>query len=307
VSAGHDHFIARCHLRGFSLDGKHLVQLDLGSGRSVRVSIADAAVERGLNTILVRGERNRDLEGFMADVESEVAPILERLRAEPTGIPSLSSTENDVLSVYTALAYARSPQWREGLPARSAKAVQMVAEDLERDRSTLIARVRAAGGTYGPAEELKVQGWLEKLRAGDVPPELDTPQWLISVDSATRKAAAAVQLMTKIVVHDASRAALVLGDCPVILMRDGAFYKASGMGLTSEGVRVAMPLSGECLLVATFTSRSRADALVGLWRTSSMAMFVNRASLAHAERFAFGRSERELQTAFRSFKRNPLR
>jgi hypothetical protein len=185
--------------------------------------------------------------------------------------------------------------------------MRRVADELETDPFALIARVTSAGGTYGPAEAQKVREWVSKLRRAEAPSEIDVPQWLISVDVATRNATTAIQLMTKFVVYNNAGHGLVLGDCPVVLMRDRAYFHASGLGLTSEGARVVVPLSTDCFLVACFATKARAGELVAFWRATAMAMFINRASLEHAARFAFGRTERELTTALRSYARNPLR
>src|SRR5207237_553387 len=81
---------------------------------------------------------------YMANQENKVAPLLRKLRATRTGLLSLTATEDEVLSGYIALTYARSAHWRRSSPERQRTAWATVAKQLE-DRDALELQIRATG------------------------------------------------------------------------------------------------------------------------------------------------------------------
>lgn len=295
MTRGHDHYLAATHLRGFSFDGKRLWQLDLRTHQMAIIGVRDAGVERGLNTLMRDGLIDRDLEGYMdRSNEQPAAPILARLRDGPTGPVELDPSENAALARYIALTYGRSPRARERTQEHARNEARRLARDLS-DPAALERRLRAAGVRADPlaAEVVRLRSVVQ-LRQGIIPNGVQP--WALAVGIAVTRPPVFIGAMQKFVIRRERDPYMVLGDCAVVLLHDGAYWEWGALGFaTSPQVRVVVPLSPSSFLICGVLDPPRIEGLVTHWRSDDFASFVNRASLDHAARFVFGRDPQHLE------------
>lgn len=302
MARGHDHYLPAMHLRGFRFDERRLWQLDLHEGTTLPISVRDAGVESGLNTVRRGDAVGRDLETFMAFNESATAPILARLRSAPTGSVALSVEEDAELARYLALLYMRSPHRRAQSRVNSRELALRTAGELA-DPEAFARRIARAGIRADPllVEVVRLR-YLVRLRQGLMPEGVT--EWPIAVGVAVNRADV-IAAMTKFVVRRDRWPIMVCGDSAVVLMRDVAYYAPGALGFASPGTRVVVPIASDAFLVCGYVATESMPHLA-MWSTEAFASFVNRASIQHATRFVFGKDPEHLERALAEFEANRI-
>lgn len=298
MSQGHDHHLTAAHLRGFSTPTsvRQIWMMDLRNDRTRLIGVRDAGVKRGLNTVRAGPMQGRELERFMdLEIEQHAAPVLRRLREMPTGLAELSPFENRALSRYIALAYARSPRNRERSAEHARSVALQMARQLEHP-GEFLRQLEQRGYRVNPveAEAVRVQYWTE-LQEGVIPEAV--PIWPITVETALKKPPLKVQVMSKVVVRRGIEPYMIVGDCPVLLARDGGYYAWGGLGFGVSGVRLFVPLSPTAVLICAPLSARLMLKSLGAWAHEDFAAFVNAGSIAHAHRFAYAADSSHLSRA----------
>ena len=295
----HDHYLSVTFLHGFSADGIHTHQLDVETHSITEVSLRDAGVERGLNTIRRPTGVDRSLETYSArSIEGPVAGVLRRRRGDATGEVSLPVEENRALARYLALVYANSPHRRAQTSANAKSVAQKLATELA-DPVRFAQRAALAGVRTDTLEaEVTRLRYLVQLRAGEIPTGADVSPRGLAVGIALTRPVAFIAMMRKFVVRRDHAPLMFCGDSAVVLMADDRYWGPGQIGIATRDARLVIPLSPDTFLVCCFLDETTAtEALLAHWQSDGFAEFVNRASVDHATRFVFAKDPEHLAPA----------
>jgi hypothetical protein len=106
-----EHYVPQLLLRTFAVNGKIRI-LDLKDGKEHRTSIENAAVETHFYDMKI-GDIQVSTEDWLAQLEGEAAPVIEKLLYDPDHILSLSVKEElHMARFFTALRF-RTPAFRD--------------------------------------------------------------------------------------------------------------------------------------------------------------------------------------------------
>lgn len=106
------HYIPRVYLRAFADGSEQVRVVDFETGRQYRTSVDNTAVEARFNNVQV-GDDVVSTEGWLSGIEGAAAPIIERLRDDPSEINSLDDQEQMQLARFFAAMRFRVPAFRE--------------------------------------------------------------------------------------------------------------------------------------------------------------------------------------------------
>ncbi len=114
TAARHHHFLPQCYLRGFVPDraSPKLFVVDAQVGRAFTASPRNVAQERDFHTVDVDGMDPDALEKAFAQIESDIAPVLERIARERRVSPG---ADLDLILNLMALVSLKNPGRREAM------------------------------------------------------------------------------------------------------------------------------------------------------------------------------------------------
>lgn len=112
TQAKRQHYVPRVYLRPFLGHDGNLRVVDLLSGQKYRTSIENVAVETHFYDLEIEGLRV-SAEDWLAQLEGEAAPVIQRLINHSESIGSLSLTEELALARFLAALKFRTPAFRE--------------------------------------------------------------------------------------------------------------------------------------------------------------------------------------------------
>lgn len=266
------HYLPQFYLRGFSLDGRGIYQLEKATGKYYGCQIKDAAAIKDFHEIDYEGADDPCvLEKELAKMEAEFAIHLASFLSD--GI------KNDVARLYTvqllSLMRLRVPAFKEHIEASYPSSIRKVAELLERDGRL-------------PAPPL---GFEEKLRVKNL--KFSVLNWK-SMEMIF-KLAANEEILTNLY---GMRSALyiappgmsfVTSDQPVALYHPAAAQMSYGIGPEVPGVEITLPLSSRKLLRLDHSKEVHSEQIA---LPAQVAEF-NRRTIAMGKRYVFTASHPE--------------
>jgi hypothetical protein len=102
-----EHYVPRRLLENFAVDGL-LDVYEIRTGETFATHTINAAVGSRFYDLRVNGE-DLSLEGWLADIEGLVCPILEMLIEDPSALTTLSVQEREYIARFVAVQELRSP------------------------------------------------------------------------------------------------------------------------------------------------------------------------------------------------------
>jgi hypothetical protein len=289
MTARHHHFLPQCYLRGFAhhRDKPRLFVVDGKDGRTFTTQPANIAQERDFHRIDVEGLAPDALETALAQVESDIAPALERIAR--TG--SMSQGDDRVLVMnLAALIAVKNPRLRE----TTRSAMEQVAKRVMQMTLTSNGRYEAqvqemkAAGVMPEDEDPDYKGMKEFFESGEYRIGMATGAHLAAeLRSFEGVLQTFVNRRWALMRAPRGSSGFVTCDHPVGLKwsdpaMEGGFY-GPGNGLT--GTAVTFPVSKEVALIGTF--EYSADSEMDL--TSDQVAQFNTLIIAGADRRIFAR------------------
>jgi hypothetical protein len=110
TAAKREHYVPKRLLEKFAVDGL-LEVYEIRTGVKFATHTINAAVGSRFYDLRVNGE-DLSLEGWLADIEGLVCPILERLIEDPSALTTLSVQEREYIARFVAIQELRSPSQR---------------------------------------------------------------------------------------------------------------------------------------------------------------------------------------------------
>ncbi len=118
------HYVPQLLLRTFAVNGKILIS-DLKNGTEHRTSIANAAVETHFYDMKIEGIQV-STEDWLAQLEGEAAPVIERLLDDHSNISSLSIKEELHMARFITALRFRTPTFRDYNDKMTASMLQQI-------------------------------------------------------------------------------------------------------------------------------------------------------------------------------------
>jgi hypothetical protein len=110
--AKQQHYVPQLLLRGFATDAKEqLFALDKQTGKVFQTSIRNVATEKGFYDIETQTGRE-SLESGLSRLESVVAPLITRIRAE-RALSFLSPSEREMIALFAMVQHQRTVNYRQ--------------------------------------------------------------------------------------------------------------------------------------------------------------------------------------------------
>lgn len=266
------HYLPQFYLRGFSLDGRGLHQIEKITGKHYGCQIKDAAAVKDFHELDYEGvEDPHALEKRLADMEGEFAKHLANVLAD--GI------ENEEARVYTvqllSLMRLRVPAFKEHIEASYPSSIRKIAELMERD------------GRFPPvppehAEALQVKNL-----------KFSVLNWkamdLIFRLAGSEKLLAILYGMRSTLYAAPPGMSFITSDQPVALYHPAASEMPYGIGPEVKGVEITLPLSSRKLLRLDHANPIHADQVA----LPKQVVEFNRRTAAMARRYVFVASHPE--------------
>jgi hypothetical protein len=104
------HYVPQFYLKGF-LQGARIQGYDLAEGRALRGSVKRIASATGYYDLSLAGYIV-SVEDWLAGLENHAAPVVAKLRADPSVVAQLSEEEEDDLARFVAAQWLRGPGFR---------------------------------------------------------------------------------------------------------------------------------------------------------------------------------------------------
>lgn len=272
------HTVPRLHLRGFATAGDMLVQLDLDTGRRTDVSVGDATVIKNFYTIILPdGTRSDAWEDWLSDIETEIAPAVQRAIGMRNF--SLNDDDRELLARWIALQYLRGPDNRAQQAAVASFAVRA---QVGMGGLAYLQHAMSQGlGRNVPLDEAE-RVW------EDITSEAG-PQVTVSGDDHLAILSHAFDEATNQLLGRSwgrlrfARHRLAVSDAPVNLVRDGEF---TGGGLAGSRA-VTVPLDRKTLLWLELPGPYGPRGDWDLEPSTFLARAHNSSTIAGAERFIY--------------------
>lgn len=118
------HYVPQLLLHTFAVNGKIRI-FDLKNGTEHRTSIANAAVETHFYDVKIEGIQV-STEDWLAQLEGEAAPVIERLLDDPSNILSLSIKEELHMARFITALRFRTPAFRDYNKKMTASMLQQI-------------------------------------------------------------------------------------------------------------------------------------------------------------------------------------
>ncbi|WP_344656736.1 DUF4238 domain-containing protein [Catenulispora subtropica] len=273
------HIVSKFYLSGFANGTKRVMQIRLAGGNPQPISITDATVISHFYTVtLPDGTRSDAFEDAMSELERAAATSLRRILS---GTWPLPTADREAVASWIALQYLRTA------------AVRRTFQELSDFLTDLALRTEVAGGGkdrlrtvlqeidgVSPTEE-DVEFWWDDLTAGKPQPgpTIDPADHLQQIIRQHRDSTLMMRARPWTLIRF-RRKALITGDCPVVLLDDGAVVGA-GYALAPT---VLVPLDRRTALllseVAAGVPEGEAD--VQIAPTAAMARVFNQAIASNA-------------------------
>lgn len=250
------HYVPQFYLRGFAGDKGQLLVTDRPSGKTFRTNPSNVAAQRDFNTVNIPETDPQIVEKGLAEFEGEVAPALERIKAEK----SLSNgADRQLLMSFICGLAIRNPRQRSTINDFVGEVVQRVAD------LTFATEERWAS----QVEKMKKDGvWDESSNVtyADMKKFIDERNYKIEV-APEFNIKTEIEQHANLVEHISARkwqmVAAKLGsggfittDVPVCLRwsddRDHGFY-APGFGVANT--QVLFPLSSDLAIMGSFEGK----------------------------------------------------
>lgn len=263
------HYLPQFYLRGFSLDGRGLHQIEKANGKHYGCQVKDTAAVKDFHALDYEGvEDPHALERRLADMEGELARHLHALLA--------SGIQNHQARMYTlqllSVMRLRVPAFKEHIEASLPSSVRKLAELMERDG-------KFPKPPAGLEEKLKVKN----LR-------ITILNWksmeLIFKLAGSEDVLAILYGMRASMYAAPPGMAFVTSDQPVAMFHPTAAESPYGVGLDTPGVEITLPLSATKLLKLDHSQAEHEDRVASPKETHEF----NRRTIAMASRYVFASS-----------------
>jgi hypothetical protein len=263
------HFLPQFYLRGFSLDGRGIHQIEKQNGKHYGCQIKDIAAVKDFHVLDHAGvEDPYALEKRLSELEGELAKHLSAFLAD--------GVENENARIYTvkllSLMRLRVRAYKKYIESSYPSAIRRVAEFMERD------------GMLPTAP----QGLEEKLRVKNL--KINILNWKtmeIIFNLAASKDILPILYGMRCTVYAAPPGtSFVTSDQPVAFFHPSAFETSYGIGPSALGVEITLPLSARKLLRLDHSPLAHSS------RVASFAQMLefNRRTIAMARKYIFAAS-----------------
>lgn len=266
------HYLPQFYLRGFSLDGRGIHQLEKATGKHYGCQIKDTAAIKDFHVLDFDGaEDPHALEKHLSNMEGEFARHLATLLTE--GVQSELARLNTIQLL--SLMRLRVPAFKEHIEASYPSTLRKTAEILERQ------------GELPPVPA----GSEEKLRIENI--QFSVLNWKtmeIIFKLAANEDLLSVLYGMRCVLYTAPPGmAFITCDQPVSTFHPRAADTPYGIGPQVPGVELTLPLSSRKLLHLSHSRSAHAEAIA---RPAQVAEF-NRRTVTMAQRYIFAASHPE--------------
>lgn len=303
------HWVPQFHLREFGAEAMrvpgvpgrigprpgHIWQYDKQTGSTSRVSIKRRAAQSPDHYVLPGAP---DIESALAGMEWGAAPTIARILDLPDGDHPLSSTDRDILGIYVALLFVRTPA-NTDLNTALGNASALWIIDMNASQPEKFAADAKRAGMKGSPAELEVQRieMLDDLRSGRLGVDSSASSKLISLRVGARDLSPMFTSMAWILLRVTDPPWLVLGDQPVVVVDDGGRM----VGVLSPGAEVLVSLGPTALLVGRVIPHDGRLRVLDERGSPSLEVPLSAQANAHAwrsaRRYVYARSAADLEMA----------
>lgn len=233
------HYLAQRYLSGFAGADERIWVFDRQTGKTRR----DSPINVGVETHLYRFEdptgETRCLESFFSGLETKTWPAIERLERgeDPSG------ADREILAVYTALQFTRTPRFQQNIRASLRIALTETVRGRADDDAiaAVLSEMRDSGMTDLPTPE-SLHGMLPDLRSG-----YEMPKWGVArLMLSTAFELAGVLSKMSTAVRFAGDDAFITTECPVVFAVPPWIQEPT---LVAPGAVKIVPLTKRVLLI----------------------------------------------------------
>jgi Protein of unknown function (DUF4238) len=266
------HYLPQFYLRGFSLDGRGLHQIEKLTGKHYGCQIKDAAAIKDFHELDYEGSEDpHALEKQLAGVEGEFARYLAIFLSE--------GVVNEQARLYTiqllSLMRLRVPAFKDYIESSYPSIIRKVAESMEHDG-------RLPAVPPGLEERLRVKNLKISL--------LNWKCMEIIFNLAARADILSVLYKMRVTLFDAAPGtSFVTSDQPVALFHADAGDSPYGIGLSVPGIEISLPLSSRTLLRLDHKPGTHASRIASFDDMAEL----NRRTVAMARKYVFAASDPE--------------
>lgn len=263
------HFLPQFYLRGFSLDGRGIYQIEKASGKYYGCQIKDTAAVKDFHVLDYEDvEDPHALEKRLADLEGMLSEHMSRLLSE--------GVENREATMYTlqllSVMRLRVPAFKEHIERSFPSTIRRVAERMEREG-------RLPKPPPGLEELLKVENLNISI--------LNWKSMEVIFKIASSDDALSILYSMRARLYSAPPGmAFATSDQPVALFHPAAKEYPQGVGMNTAGVQITLPLSSGKLLRLDHHRGPHENKLA----TPAEAREFNRRTIAMADRYVFAPS-----------------
>lgn len=263
------HYLPQFYLRGFSLDGRGLYQIEKSTGKHYGCQIKDTAAVKDFHVLDYEGvEDPHALEKRLADMEGAMA---RHLTAFLRG-----GVEDQEARMYTlqflSVMRLRVPAFKEHVEASYPSSIKKIAEILERE-----------GKLPKPPPGLE-----EKLKVANL--RVEILNWksmeLIFKLAGSEEILSILYGMRCVLYSAPPGMAFATSDQPVALFHRAAADSPYGIGPETPGVQITLPLSASKLIRLDHSPAEPENTVA----TPAEVMEFNRRTIAMATRYVFSQS-----------------
>lgn len=260
------HFIPQFYLRGFSLNGGHLYQIDRHSGNCHGVSISDAAAMRDFHTLDSIGNGDAyEFERKLAHLESKQALDLANILRE-----GIENEENIINAIqFLNIMRMRVPAIKE-----------IIENSLIGQVKASYALLKRAGKLPQKPEELK-----ELPGADDIKISIHNERCLLHMIKAGTNEGiiSSLQRMNISLLRAPFGCRFITCDQPVAMYHPNPILCQKGVGTTTPGVEITLPLSSRFLVKLYNGHKSPVEYLA----TSGDVAELNRRTMCMAKNYIY--------------------
>lgn len=263
------HYLPQFYLRGFSLDGRGVHQIERSTGKHYGCQIKDAAAVKDFHELDYEGVEDRHaLEKRLADMEGALAQYMSVLLRE--------GVEHNEARMYTmqllSVMRLRVPAFKQHVEKSYPSSIRKIAEFLERD-----------GKMPKPPAGLE-----ESLKVANL--KITVLNWksmeLIFQLASSEEILSILYGMRAVLYTSPPGMAFVTSDQPVALFHPSATKSPYGIGPETPGVQITLPLSASKLLRLDHSHGEHENKAA----SQAEVLEFNRRTIAMAERYVFAQS-----------------